>query len=637
MRCGFFTIIIIIVFPFISQAQESVDIGEVEVRSSTEHESQEDIGAFTTVIKPSELDTKSKSIAEAISETVGVDSTSLGGEGSLSTVSIRGSSSEQVAVFLDGVKLNSSTYGSVDFASIPPDSIERIEIIRGNASARFGTDAIGGVINIVTKKVGAKRAIDLKLTGASFETLHTSESWREPRDGWNFVLSHTHESTAGDYTFRSMPTTLNGTPVGPARVFTRIHNASISEDVLTKFDFDLAEKFHLSVSSDFYWNDKEVPGTEEETTLLYPADPLEAQEEIFRDTAGVKLTMDEFFVKNILWETGITYLFDHDHYTNPSPPVGNPIDVTYIENFPIYYTQWVHSKDWKDASLSSTFRYQYGYDRAQSGINHTRQTNAIFVEENLALLKERLFAVPQLRFEKATERHVRFSGKVGIIGKPHKWVEIKSNIGNAFRYPNFSELYFPDQGYLRGNPDLNDELSWGWDLGFVFTHKYFGAEFSYFQNRIDNQILFVPISALTIQPINTYAVFSQGIEIAANIDPIKYLHFDANYTWLDAHFKSNGLQLPGRPRNKANLRVEVRVKPVTAFGEVQIIGSFPVNVANTVRISGHTAVNLGATLNFAKHFFFTFEVKDMTDVQIYDARAFPLPRRSFWGTLGAKV
>jgi outer membrane receptor for ferrienterochelin and colicin len=628
------------------EGEPSADIGVVTVEGAQDTESIEAPGAFTTVIKPTQFERRMKSAPELLSETVGVDVTSLGGEGSLSTVSIRGSSAEQVAVFVDGVRINSALTGAVDFSTIPTDSIERIEVIRGAASTRFGTDAIGGVINIVTKKAGAKRAIDLKLTGASFSTLQISESWREPRENWDLVFAHNHRSTAGDFTFKSLGITLAGGTAASSQTYTRLHNRSISEDVLTKVRFDITDAIHIGISNDFFWTDRQVPGLEIETTQLYPANPLEADEEIFRDTTALRLNLDKLFVDELSFEAGATHFFDHDHFTDPSPAIGDPIDVTYLSLAPEAYFQLIHDLSLKHLTLISTLRGQYRYDYADDSSpiataplmgSHGRHTPALFLEEELALLNERLGIIPSGRIESATSRKTRGSWRVGIIGTPANFIDIKASVGTAFRYPAFSELYFPDQGYLRGNPNLKDERSLSWDAGVVVKPPRSTIQVSYFRSYIDNQILFVPISATTIQPINTGRANAQGVEFSFSTEPLDWLHLDGNYTWLDATFEGNNLRLPGRPQHKANAHAEVRIKPVTLFGDVQYVGSFPLNAANTVRISSHSAANAGATLTFAKRFFATFEVKDITDVQIYDARGFPLPRRSYWMSVGAKT
>jgi len=639
-------ILALLLGPALSGAQEVTDIGEIEVSGTQRYESLESPGSFTTVITPEKFAKGSADLGEILRRSAGIDVKYTGGEGQVTTVSIRGSSAEQVAVFLDGIRLNSATFGIVDFSTIPVESIERIEVLRGGASARFGTDAIGGVINIVTKRAGAKRVIDLKLTGGSFNTLKTAESWREPGDRTDFVLAHSHRSTGGDFTFTNAKIIMAGQPFGRTETYTRLHNQSIAEDVLAKIGIRLNDTMRISFANSFFWTDRQVPGMEEETTVLYPANPLEAEEEIFRDTVSAIFTADEFFSKNLSFETGATYFMDHDYFTDPSPAVGNPIDVTYLNQSPQWHARFMHSLSTAHASLASTARYNLRYDRSsdsspRAGANlmgtKTRITNTLMIEETAGFFDDRLFVIPQASFEKATKRSFCASWRMGLVAKPESWIELKSNVGRSHRYPNFGELYFPDQGYLRGNPDLLDEKALNWDAGFIIKPKYVSLETSYFQNRIDNMIVFVPISATTIQPVNTFEAFIQGIEIQVAIDPFKYLGISGNYTWLDAHYAGSSRSLPGRPKHTANFHIEGRISPIVLFADIYITGGYPVNTANTVYISGNTSVDAGATLTFAKHFFATAEAKDLGNVQRYDRLSFPLPRRSYQVTLGAKI
>ncbi len=645
-RRRFIFLILLLCAPMPSEANDDADIGEIQIKGRNEYESLESAGSFATIIKPDKYFDQSKTTPEILSETLGVDVTNLGGEGQLSTLSIRGSSAEQVAVFVDGVRLNSSTFGAVDFSTIPLDAIERIEVIRGATSARFGTDAIGGVINIVTKEAHDKRSIDVKLTGGSFLTLKTAESWSEPFKSGDMTLAHSHRSTAGDFTFKTAAVNMAGGRVGASKTRTRENNRSIAENVLAKGRIRLSENSKISLANDFFWTDREVPGMEEETTLLSPANPLEGKQEIFRNTSNVLFEMEKLFVEPLSFQSGVTFFLDNDNFKDSTPAIGNPIDVTYRSYAPEAHAQFMHIASWRDVNFATTARGQYRFDysndispipSAPTMGSHTRNTGAFFLEEVAGFLGDRLILSPQVRLEKATARKFRASWRVGLSGKPLPWLTLKSNVQTAYRYPNFSELYYPDQGYLRGNPRLKDEQSLNFDAGFIISPKYVSLEFSFFQNRIENQIIFVPISATTIEPVNTNKAITNGIEVGLNIDPIKQLHLEANYTWMDSKFAGGRLRLPGRPEHKLNIGVRGTIKPVILFGTLQYIGSFPSNTSNTVWISDHTAIDLGATVKFSKYFFATAEVKDVTNVQIYDARGFPLPRRSYWVTLGAGI
>ena len=167
---------LLLFYSFSSKAQEA-NLGEITVQSQLEEKSEERPTSQSTVFKPSLFDTQVKSLSEVLSEQSGVQVNQYGGLGHYSTVSIRGSSAEQVSVYVDGVKINSAGSGAVDFSSLPLDQIEKIEIVKGAASSEFGSDALGGAVLIQTKKANAKkRSFEFYLGGGSFATLKTQES-----------------------------------------------------------------------------------------------------------------------------------------------------------------------------------------------------------------------------------------------------------------------------------------------------------------------------------------------------------------------------------------------------------------------------------------------------------------------------
>src|SRR3989338_3493475 len=128
------------------------DLAPIQV-AGREEASAASAGASTTVIRPEKYEKQFKTIPEVLEETPGITVRQAGGLGQLSTVSIRGSSAEQVAVFLDGVRLNTAAGGAVDFSTLPLNQLEKIEVIRGAGAHRFGSGSVGGVILLHTKKI----------------------------------------------------------------------------------------------------------------------------------------------------------------------------------------------------------------------------------------------------------------------------------------------------------------------------------------------------------------------------------------------------------------------------------------------------------------------------------------------------
>lgn len=635
-----------------ARAEGPARLGEINVSAEAEHEVAETPSSFATVIRPAEQHVSFDSASDMISQSAGVDVKSLGGLGQFSTVSIRGSSAEQVSVYLDGVKLNTSAGGAFDFSTIPIDIIDRIEIIRGGGTAQFGSDAIGGVINIVTKKAVGKRSVEAFGGGGSFTTMKLGGSYRENFEKNNLTLSLSHLQSKGDFKFKTNGIRLNGAPsaIGGGRTYTRIHNSFTSESFLLNWGHRFSDNLTLDFLNDFFFTYRDVPGMEEETTLLYPQNPLDAKEKIFRNVNSISLNVPKFFIEPVNFSLGITNNLDVDRFTDATPAIGGPINVKTSTNSFGAFSKWDLSFDHKFMAQFITFRYDYRLDylKDSSPIPNTQLTgkkqrnlNTIFIQDELSFWKDRIIFSPGYRFETASDFSNESAFKVGLKISPIKWIDLKGNFQRAFRFPGFNELYFPDQGYIRGNPALRPEKSWNLDAGIEFNSPYASISTAYFKNWVLNSIIFVPISATTIAPVNTYKVDEDGIEIDAVITPVKYVNLHTSYTYLDAHYASNKNQLAGRPKHEVNNRLELSCdfsKKIggSVFGTFNYKSAIPVRPDNSVFLASRSRLDLGLNLRFAKFYYITFEAKDVTDVQIYDVRGFPLPRRSFFATLGAK-
>ncbi|GAX62595.1 outer membrane cobalamin receptor protein [Candidatus Scalindua japonica] len=179
MRCYLFILLFasILLFPVISYSQDNVNLEEKEVNGSENRDEsgisglEEDIEEIivtatrtetrvsqlpdsVTVISKEQINQqKATTIFEALRSVPGLNLRKSGGIGRLTSVTIRGSNTNQVLVMIDGVQVNSPTLGSFDFANLTTDNVERIEVVRGPQSTLYGSDAMGGLVNIVTKKV----------------------------------------------------------------------------------------------------------------------------------------------------------------------------------------------------------------------------------------------------------------------------------------------------------------------------------------------------------------------------------------------------------------------------------------------------------------------------------------------------
>ncbi|MFO1464157.1 MAG: TonB-dependent receptor [bacterium] len=623
------------------------EIGELVVQGQGETESPEKPSAFASVIRPDDYSDQLTTLPELLSDQVGVFVQSFGGLGQLSTVSIRGSTAEQVSVYIDGIKINTAQGGAVDFSTLPLGAIDRVEVLRGGASSQFGSDAIGGVINIVTKRAQKKYSLELKYSEGSFFTIQTHEGFSKRLGKVGLVFDHTHFSSDGDFTFLSSGVQFaGGGQIGGGKEFTRLHNGFFSEGVLTRLDGDLSEKWRWNFLNDFFVTSRDEPGTEIETTQLFPANPLDAHELLFRNAAGIKISGEDLGVKGLNFSVAPNYRMERSHFTDPTPALGGPIDVTYLNQSAAFKPKWDYARDFGAHRHDFTLLYDFRYDHFGDGSplpgaklagTHTRRTNAVFFQDEINLLEGNLFLNPSIRYEHAND----FGGDVamhfGIVGRPTDWVSLKANVENSFRYPSFNELYLPDQGFIRGNPNLLKEEALNFDAGAIFQKAWAHAELSYFRNQIDNSIVFVPISAFTIAPLNTGPATAQGLEATLKLTPLKFLEFTGNYTYLHAQLDGTGKQLPGRPRHLANAKLEFSWKYGSVFGSVQYIDKLPIDFTNTKFLSQRTLVDVGGTFKWKDRYFLTLQGKNVGNVQTFDSVGFPLPRASVYLSFGYKT
>ena len=132
------------------------------------------VSSVKVITREDIVKSQARSIPDLLKGTVGVHFAQNGGRGSNSSLFLRGTNSDHVIVLVDGVKVGSATSGTVSFQNYPLEQIERIEIVRGPRSSLYGSEALGGVIQIFTKKGGGKTSLNSHVTVGSEDTYEMS-------------------------------------------------------------------------------------------------------------------------------------------------------------------------------------------------------------------------------------------------------------------------------------------------------------------------------------------------------------------------------------------------------------------------------------------------------------------------------
>lgn len=412
-------------------------------------------------------------LSDVLSLADGVSLKSYGGGVALSTLTLNGLGAEHTLVLIDGARVNNFQLGQTDLSLIPKDRIERIEILNNGSSSLYGSDAIAGVVNIITKKTG--------LPNLSFNAVVGSYSRRRFSLGGSkslgklsasFLLSKEDANNDFDYIYND----------GLRSIDKRRENNSyslLSGGINLTY---LTGKNVFNLITDYNYTDRNIPGIE---TGSAPSQSKQV-DKIFNSSltyerynsvnAGLKVLLN--YQKALMDYT--TRPGDIDHYNNISYSLSTQYDfmlsdIKTASGFELLY-----------ASLESTSSTQ-NIDRFQP---------ALFTAFEIPIGNLKIF--PSARVENISDiEKTVFSGKLGINYQPVKKLPLhfRSSIGNNFKAPTFNGLYWEDVG----NPNLRPESSVNFDAGMIYSFDFLAKnilEAKYIRIDAVDKIVWMPTGSI---------------------------------------------------------------------------------------------------------------------------------------------
>ncbi len=604
---------------------------------------ENDPSAFTSVIEIADEEERFTEIPRLLAREAGVEVRSRGGVGQTTLLSIRGASPEEVVVLLDGEPINTTQEGRFDPSTLPTAGIERIEIIRGGSGTRYGSGAIGGVVNIVTRK-----AEGMDLSGAatlgSFGTFQASASLAGGNDTIRGRVSATHLQSAGDFPFETATyVTADGTVLTPPQEMRRLDNDVRQENLRLWGEWRRGALGTLSTRHDLFWTERGQPGPEAAND---PDDPPTARQRIVRWLPRLSWRAPEGG-----WRLSLAGQLRGEAFTDPSPPLGDP---DYAEGISVTSRNREGSVrgEWRETftslgthtpRLAATFRYAR-LDVTEEGIPRRHERRSLHLAaEDAWFLPKGISIHPAGSLEATSRFGMTPAVTFGVVGDPFPALSLEARGGNAYRVPTFDELYFPDEGYVVGNPDLRPERAWFVEGGGRFAWHSIRLEGAFFHREIAESIVFLPISAFTFRPENTGPADLDGVEgtITLSLPP---LSLASSYTWLRAISRETGEQLPGRARHTLHATLSLENRFGRIFGEMEGSGAVPLSPTGTITLSRYVAFDAGVTLELteflslrAPKVSFSLEGRNLGNASLRDLRDAPLPGRSFFLTLAISL
>ena len=595
IRYGAFRAIVpaLLISPLIATwavAEEVTPLDEVVVSATRTSQTVDETLAATTIVTRQEIEQlQSTSVVDVLRKYVpGVDFTISGGMGKTTGLHLRGTESDHVLVLIDGVRAGSVTTGAMAWSHLPAAMIERIEIVRGPRSSLYGSEAIGGIISITTRK--------------------------DKAGSWHGSVS------AGSYNTQKLAL---GTSFGNAKTSASINTSYVNTDgidakVTNNPDKDGYDNKNINLRLQHKLTDK----TDISLTGFYAEGTNEFDD--FGDTN--RSSHSEFVQQNLglnlsselseRWHTGVVI----GEYRDKSKA---------FDGFPGFFNTTRQQLNWQnDISVGDetllTLGVDYQRDRVNSSTSYakTKRTDTGYFAEYQTTVAEHDVQV-SLRTDDNDAFGTHTTGNLSVgrdIGKSR----LIASYGTAFKAPTLNELYFP---FGFGNPDLQPEKSRTLEIGF--RTKLGGADVStsIFRTEVTNLIA----TDANFQAQNIEKARIDGLELEYNRS-IHQFALNTNLTLLNPVNRTNGKQLESRTKRTLKVNLDRDFDKFSVGGSL-IAQSKRAKGTYSSEIPGYATVDLHAGYRVNKHIQLQAAVNNLLDKDYQTKSGYNMPDRNVMFTV----
>lgn len=584
------------------------------------------VGSSVTVITADEIERKQQRLLpDVLRDVPGLDVVQTGGPGGVTSVFIRGGNSNHTKVLIDGIDAMdpSTPNGAFDFGNLLTAGIARVEVLRGPQSGLYGSDAIGGVINIVTKAGAGPPRFSGSLEGGSFGTFNQAAS------ASGSLAPFTYAFNAAHFRFTDLPVTpLDLLPPGRRRIADAYDNLTLS----TRLGANLAENFDVGLVARLIDTTLHFTGQDFST---FPSVPAAAQSQsdsrqlFTRGTAHLTL-FDGAFEQT----AGLAYT-DYDRRdAAPNTGFGTP---------PASFNRGDRLKaDWLgEIKLAPGQVLTLGAEHQVEGIRpppvSAQMTNDAGFMQLQSGFHERLFNTVSLRYDS----NDRFGGATTYRVAPSFLVpetgtRLKGSVGSGFKAPTLQQLFvsFPAFSFF-ANPNLKPEKSFGYDAGFeqaLWSDRVrFGA--TWFDNDFTDLIT---INTTGTSYANIATARAYGMESFIAYDPLPGVRLRADHTYTLAMDTVLHQPLLRRPKHKASLSGSwdvtdvARVSATILYVGARVDGNRDFSIPR-LKAGGYTVVNLAGSYDLGNGLTAFARIDNLLDRSYQDPTGFLRPGLSAFG------
>jgi vitamin B12 transporter len=579
------------------------DLDEVVVTATRTAQTQDTLAAVT-VIDRAEIERLSPaSLPDLLRGRAGVSLANNGGPGKSTSLFLRGTESDHVLVLVDGIKLGSATSGGASLQDIPVEQIERVEIVRGPFSSLYGSEALGGVVQIFTRHPqGAFAPTFTAAVGSEHTQRYAAgiagrSADADERGGW-YSVNAAHGSTDGINAYRGKR---NFDP-----------------------DKDGYRNTSLTAQGGYRFN------------AQWDADVRAFRAEGHNEYDG-GLNNEADTVQQVV---GGTVRYAPNERARFTARLGTSADLS--ENFlnGVYSSNFDTRRDLgslqADLGLGAgllTLGFDWTRDKVDSSTAYARDRR---IDRAVFGQWQQTFGTQSLQASVRHDDDSQFGGETtGSVLWGWNFTDtlrLGASYGTAYKAPTFNELYFP--GY--GNPDLQPETSRSVELSLRGEHAWGGWSLNAFDTTIDDMIAFDATLGDFGGPNNIDRARIQGVEAVVDT-VVAGWDLRASATWLDPRNDGDNPNhdkvLPRRARQSGRIDADRRFGDFSVGASVSGAGERYDNLANTTRMGGYGLVDLRVGYAFTPDWSVQLSADNVFDKVYETAALYNQPGRAYLLTL----
>ena len=511
--------------------QEAQKLNPVVVTATRIEQPIADIGTTITVVEDPQIqEQKIDRVSEVLREVPGVQVTQSGSPGSVTDVSIRGATPAQTLILIDGVEVNSGATGSFDMANLTTDNLDRVEVLRGAGGSLYGSQAIGGVVNVLSQEGQGPPTASLVSAGGNRATSQQAATVTGAEGNLGYSGAMSYFSTEG---------------------FRPVNDNSDNLSGSMRLDYHLDDDTVLRGFARYIGSNVSLPNF-----LVSDGVPLDPTAHDRNEFMLFKGEVEHHFGEKLLARASAFFVRQDLRVSAPPFPGGLVFGTPYFETDSIpeetrggnaeaiyaWASGWstLAGFDFKDRWLrSGSFCSFCDPVTAASGatkFNARRQEYAGYVEQEGSFADGHVLVTGGFRVDGNSQFGEEVSPAWSVaIPITQISTTLRGSYSEGFRAPAFNELYYPDYG----NPNLKPEISSEYDGGFTTN---FGEQASltttYFSRRVHNLIVTVtcpvgPSCVFGSEAGNAARVDVQGVEVVPSLTIVKGLTLSGNVTVLD--------------------------------------------------------------------------------------------------------